>query len=66
MRTDRKSAIRGMGLPIDEALKFEAQCFNEGFASEDTIEGLRRFVERDHPDRKAGGSGSTGVRRSRL
>jgi enoyl-CoA hydratase len=70
MRTDKKAAILGFGLPLKEGLKIEAQCFNEGFNSEDTLEGLRMFVQRDHPDRRKDGGaapvGKTGVKRSRL
>ncbi len=69
MRTDMKAARLGFGLPLREGLKIEAQCFNEGFHTDDTLEGLRMFTERDHPDRRkdsGGAVGSTGVRRSRL
>jgi enoyl-CoA hydratase len=51
LRTDREAAIRGFGLPLDEGLLIEAQCFNRSIADAATIEGLRRFNERDHPDR---------------
>nr|BFD42055.1 enoyl-CoA hydratase/isomerase family protein [Pseudomonas sp. FFPRI_1] len=53
MRSDKEAAIRGYGLPLDEGLKIEAQCFNRSIHQPETQEGLRRFLERDHPDRDA-------------
>src|SRR5262249_7278473 len=50
LRTDKEAAVRGFGRPLDEGLRIEAQCFNRSIASPETIEGLRRFNERDHPD----------------
>jgi enoyl-CoA hydratase len=55
LRTDKEAAIRGFGLPLDEGLRIEAECFERSIFSEETIEGLRRFNERDHPDRVRGG-----------
>lgn len=52
IRTDKEAAVRGFGRPLDEGLRIEAACFHRSFFHEDTIEGLRRFRERDHPDRK--------------
>ncbi len=52
MRTDKEAALRGIGLPLDEALKIEAQCFNRSIVAPESAEGLRRFRERDHPDRR--------------
>jgi enoyl-CoA hydratase len=51
IRTDKEAAVRGFGRPLDEGLRIEAQCFNRSISSPETIEGLRRFNERDHPDR---------------
>lgn len=51
IRTDKEAAIRGFGLPLDEGLQIEAQCFNRSIFEPDTMEGLRKFNERDHPDR---------------
>ena len=59
LRTDKEAAVRGFGRPLDEGLRIEAQCFNRSIASPETIEGLRRFNERDHPDRVAGGGALT-------
>jgi enoyl-CoA hydratase len=58
--------VRGFGRPLDEALQIEAQCFNKLLQTPEMAEGVRRFVERDHPDRKAGGDSATpGLVRSR-
>jgi enoyl-CoA hydratase len=66
MRTDKEAAYRGFGLPLEEGLKIEAQCFNRSIFNPDTSEGLRRFVDRDHPDRAPDGPGVTpGIARSR-
>ena len=50
-----EAAVRGFGRPLDEGLRIEAECFDRSIFSEETAEGLRRFVERDHPDRIRGG-----------
>ena len=50
MRTDKESVVRGYGLPLDEALRLEAECFNRLLGSAEMAEGVRRFRERDHPD----------------
>jgi enoyl-CoA hydratase len=55
IRTDKEAAVRGFGQPLDEGLRIEAQCFDRSIFSEETAEGLRRFIERDHPDRLRGG-----------
>ena len=52
IRTDREAAIRGFGMPLDEGLRLEAALFNRSIAHPATLEGLRRFNERDHPDRR--------------
>jgi hypothetical protein len=52
--------------PLDEGLRIEAECFNRLLATPEIGEGLRRFNERDHPDRAAGGGAQTpGLSRSR-
>jgi enoyl-CoA hydratase/carnithine racemase len=51
IRTDHEAVARGFGRPLDEGLRIEAQCFNRLIDTPETVEGLRRFVERDHPDR---------------
>jgi enoyl-CoA hydratase len=55
LRTDKEAAVRGFGQPLDEGLRIEAECFDRSIFSEETAEGLRRFNERDHPDRERGG-----------
>jgi enoyl-CoA hydratase len=55
IRTDKEAAVRGFGRPLDEGLRIEAECFDRSIFSEETAEGLRRFNERDHPDRVRGG-----------
>ncbi len=54
IRTDKEAAVRGFGLPLHEGLRIEAECFNRLVASPALREGLRKFLERDHPDRRAG------------
>ena len=64
--TDKEAAVRGFGRPLDEGLQIEAQCFNRLLQTPEMAEGLRRFVERDHPDRAAGAESVTpGLVRSR-
>jgi enoyl-CoA hydratase len=59
MRTDKEAAMRGSGRPLEEGLRIEAECFNRLIDGPEMAEGLRRFNERDHPDRVAGGTGAT-------
>jgi enoyl-CoA hydratase len=66
IRTDKEAAMRGSGRPLDEGLLIEARCFNKLFTSPEMAEGIRRFVERDHPDRVRDGAATTpGLVRSR-
>jgi enoyl-CoA hydratase len=66
IHTDKEAAVRGFGRPLDEALMIEAQCFNRLLQTPEMAEGLRQFVERDHPDRGSDGDGVTpGLVRSR-
>jgi enoyl-CoA hydratase len=50
LRTDKEAAVRGFGRPLDEGLRIEAECFHRSILQPETLEGLRRFNERDHPD----------------
>ncbi len=59
IRTDKEAAVRGFGRPLHEGLRIEAECFHRSFFHPDTAEGLRRFRERDHPDRKKDGAAKT-------
>lgn len=52
IRTDKEAALRGFGEPLREGLRIEAECFNRSIFDPATLEGLRRFNERDHPDRR--------------
>lgn len=62
MRTDHEAAVRGFGLPLVEGLRVEAECFDRLLDTPEIREGLRRFNERDHPDRDpAGGHGTPGL-----
>ena len=59
IRTDKQAAVRGYGRPLEEGLIIEAQCFNQLLETPEMAEGVRRFVERDHPDRDRGGQSVT-------
>lgn len=59
IRTDKEAAIRGFGEPLKEGLRIEAECFNRSIFDPATFEGLRRFNERDHPDRRKDQSART-------
>jgi len=51
IRSDKEAALRGFGQPLQEGLRIEAECFYQSILEKETMEGLRQFVERDHPDR---------------
>jgi enoyl-CoA hydratase len=53
LRTDIEAARRGLGRPLEDGLHIEAQAFNRSIVASETLEGLRQFNERDHPDRRA-------------
>ncbi len=53
IRTDKESVLRTLGRPLEERFKVEAQCFNKLIGSPLMKEGLRKFVERNHPDRRS-------------
>ncbi len=59
IRTDKEAAQRGFGRPLDEGLRIEAECFNRLLETPEIQEGLRRFNERDHPDRSRGSMPAT-------
>ncbi|MBF6591679.1 MAG: enoyl-CoA hydratase/isomerase family protein [Ktedonobacterales bacterium] len=50
LRTDKQAALRGWGLPLEEALRVECQLGMSSLPNAETAEGLRRFRERDKPD----------------
>lgn len=62
--TDKEAAVRGFGLPLQEGLRIEAECFNRLIQTPEISEGARKFLERDHPDRKKDGPPVTpGIKR---
>jgi enoyl-CoA hydratase len=54
IRTDKEAAYRGYGMELRDGLRVEAECFNRLIGSPQTAEGIRRFLQRDHPDRQPG------------
>ncbi|MEW5735669.1 MAG: enoyl-CoA hydratase-related protein [Thermodesulfobacteriota bacterium] len=59
IRTDKEAAVRGFGRPLEEGLRIEAECFNRLLRTPEILEGRRRFLERDHPDRTKDGKPRT-------
>ena len=59
IHTDREAAVRGFGRPLEDGLRIEAECFNRLIDGPEMAEGLRRFNERDHPDRSRAGAAET-------
>ena len=63
IHTDHEAVARGWG-ELAEGLRIEAECFDRLLDTPEILEGLRRFNERDHPDRAPGGGTLTaGLRR---
>jgi enoyl-CoA hydratase len=54
IRTDKEAVYRGFGLELKEGLRVEAECFNRLLGSPAMREGIRRFLQREHPDRRTG------------
>ncbi len=65
IRTDKEAAVRGFGRPLDEGLRIEAECFNRLLEGPEIREGVRKFVERDHPDRQGADAATPGLVRTR-
>ncbi len=66
LRTDLEAARSGQGRPLDDGLRIEAECFGRSISAPETVEGLRRFNDRDHPDRRPDGTSLTpGLARAR-
>jgi len=65
MRTDKEAAVRGYGMPLEDGLQIEARLFYQSIGTDETIEGLRQFAERDHPDRREGDQKTPGLIRSK-
>lgn len=52
IQTDKEAAVRGFGENLDEGLRIEAEKFLDSFFAPETVEGLKQFNERLHPDRR--------------
>jgi enoyl-CoA hydratase len=66
IRTDKEAAERGFGRPLEEGLRIEAECFDRLIDGPEMADGVRRFNERDHPDRvRAGDPATPGLARPR-
>ncbi|MDX6699346.1 MAG: hypothetical protein QOE65_2743 [Solirubrobacteraceae bacterium] len=63
VHTDLEAAERGWGRPLAEGLRIEQECFNRLADTPEIQEGLRRFNERDHPDRRPGEAATPGLDR---
>jgi enoyl-CoA hydratase len=70
IHADKEAAVRGFGQDLREGLRIEAECFNRllttSDASDQLMEGLRRFNERDHPDRVKGAARTPGIVRNEM
>ena len=68
--SDKEATIRGFGQDLREGLRIEAECYNRLHASPESrkelYEGLRRFNERDHPDRVRGAAKTPGIVREEI
>lgn len=52
IRTDKEAAVRGFGESLDEGLRIEAEKFLDSIYEPETLEGLKQFINREHPDRQ--------------
>ena len=52
LRTDKEAAVRGFGESLEEGLRIEAEKFLDSIFDPATLEGLKQFNERSHPDRQ--------------
>ena len=59
IRTDHEAVVRGWGVPIDEGLRIEAECFDRLLDTPEIVQGLQAFNERTHPDRRPDGPALT-------
>lgn len=50
IRTDKESALRGFGRPLEDGLRIEAEVGQDAMLSKDIIEGARAFVEKRKPN----------------
>lgn len=65
IHTDAEAVARGFDRPPEEGLRIEAECFNRLLSGEEIAEGLRRFNERDPPDRRGDAPATPGLARPR-
>lgn len=65
IRGDKEALIKGANLPLHEGLRIEAEVYNRLIDGTELAEGLRRFNERDHPDRARGAASTPGIHRPR-
>jgi enoyl-CoA hydratase/carnithine racemase len=49
VRLAKRAVDGGMGLPLDEALALERECYVETVATEDRVEALKAFAEKRQP-----------------
>jgi enoyl-CoA hydratase len=54
IRTDKEAVTRGYNVPLPEAMRIEFECLHRSVTHPTTQEGMRRFRDRDHPDRQRG------------
>ncbi len=70
IHADKEAVVRGFGQDLREGLRIEAECFNRLLGRPDSraelMEGLRRFNERDHPDRIPGEAKTPGIVRHEM
>lgn len=52
IKTDKEAAVRGFGESLEEGLRIEAENFLDSIYEPETMEGLKQFNERLHPDRR--------------
>ena len=53
IRTDKEAAVRGFGESLEEGLRIEAEKFLDSIYDPATMEGLKQFNDRLHPDRRS-------------
>ena len=70
IHADKEAVVRGFGQDLREGLRIEAECYNRLLTDPDSQaqfrEGLRRFNERDHPDRVEGEARTPGIVRREM
>ena len=59
IQTDKEAALRGFGESLEEGLRIEAELFLDSIYQPETMEGLKQFNHRLHPDRQPGSMAKT-------